>query len=217
VAGRNIIRKQRNFIDFVLNNGKKEKMKKGNKKFSFVLASASERRRQLLEAAGYKFKVVVSQIDETAFSSEGSTPSEYSKSLALAKAAEVAKRYPDSIVIGADTVVDFDGQIIGKPCDAAHAEEITRMLFSKPHKVITGLAIICRARNLEITEADVTIVYPRKLTEEQIAEHIASGVWRDKAGAYAIQECDPFVDHIEGSFTNVMGMPMELFERVLSF
>jgi septum formation protein len=188
------------------------KLKIENRKL--ILASASQRRRQLLAAAGYKFKVVVSQIDESKFPAEGKSPVEYAKALALAKAQDVAKQYPDSMVIGADTVVDFDGQIIGKARDAAHAEKTTRMLFSRPHKVITGLAIICRTRNLEIVEADVTAVYPKKLTEEQIAGHIASGVWRDKAGAYAIQECDPFVDRIEGSFTNVMGMPMELFERI---
>ena len=189
-------------------------MKTGKKKPTIILASASQRRQHLLTAAGYKFKVVVSQIDESAFSSEDCTPIEHAKALAHIKAAGVAKRYPDAVVIGADTVVDFDGQIIGKALDASQAEKIIRILFSRPHKVITGLAIICRTQNLEIVEADVTIVYPKKLTEAQIAKHIASGVWRDKAGAYAIQECDPFVDRIEGSFTNVMGMPMELFERI---
>jgi septum formation protein len=185
-----------------------------NNKFFLILASGSQRRRQLLAEAGYKFKVVVSQIDESIYSIEGKNPVEYAKTLALAKTQDVAKQYPVAIVIGADTVVDFDGQIIGKARNKVHAEEITRMLFSKPHKVITGLAIICRMQNLEIVEADVTVVYPKKLTVAQIAGHIASGAWRDKAGAYAIQECDPFVDRIEGSFTNVMGMPMELFERI---
>ncbi|MGA2091860.1 MAG: Maf family protein [Sedimentisphaerales bacterium] len=193
-----------------------------------ILASGSERRRKLLAEAGYKFKVVVSQIDEATFPAEGVDCVEYVKSLALAKAADVAKQYPDSVVIGADTAVDFDGRIIGKARDARDAEEITRRIFSKPHKVITGVAIICRAQHLQIMEAETTVVYPKKLTDSQIAEHIASGIWRDKAGAYAIRECpaspkgsavtsDPFVDHIEGSLTNVMGMPMELVERVLSF
>jgi septum formation protein len=182
-----------------------------------ILASGSERRKKLLAEAGYKFKVVVSQIDESSFPSEGVNCVEYVKKLALAKAADVAKLYPDSVVIGADTAVDFDGRIIGKARDARDAEEITRRIFSKPHKVITGVAIICRARELEIVEAETTVVYPKKLTDAQIAEHIASGIWRDKAGAYAIRECDPFVDHIEGSLTNVMGLPMELVERVLSF
>ena len=182
---------------------------------TIILASASPRRKQLFAEAGYKFTVVVSQIDESIFSAENIAPAEYAKQLALAKGTDVADKYPDSIVIGADTVVDFEGQIIGKPRDAKHAEEITRMLFSKPHKVITGVAIICKLRNLKIVEADTTVVYPKKLTDAQIAEHIESGVWQNKAGAYSISDNDPFVDHIEGSMTNVMGMPMELLKRLL--
>ena len=182
-----------------------------------VLASASPRRKQLLTDAGYKFTVVVSQIDESVFPTDNITSVEYAGQLAFAKANDVADKYPDSIVIGADTVVDFEGQIIGKPRDAKHAEEITRMLFSKPHKVITGLALICKSRNLKIVEAETTVVYPRKLTDAQSASHIKSGIWRDKAGAYAIQEQnDLFVDHIDGSMTNVMGMPMELLQRNLA-
>ena len=179
-----------------------------------ILASASPRRKQLLTDAGYKFTVVVSQIDESVFPTENIAPVEYAKQLALAKANDVADKYPDSLVLGADTVVDFEGQIIGKPRDARHAEEITRMLFSKPHKVITGVALICKSRNLKIVEAETTIVYPRKLTDAQIAGHIKSGIWRNKAGAYSICDNDPFVDHIDGSMTNVMGMPMELFKKI---
>jgi septum formation protein len=187
-----------------------------NCKNQIILASASPRRRQLLAEAGYKFDVVVSQIDESVFPTENITPAEYAKQLAFAKANDVADKFPDFLVIGADTVVDFEGQIIGKPRDARHAEEITRMLFSKPHNVITGLALICKSRNLKIVEAETTIVYPKKLTDAQIAGHIESGIWSDKAGAYAIQEQnDRFVDHIDGSMTNVMGMPMEMFRRIL--
>ena len=182
---------------------------------TIILASASPRRKQLLAEAGYKFTIVVSRIDEAIFSTENITSIEYAKQLAFAKADDVARTNPDSIVVGADTVVDFEGQIIGKPRDAKHAEEITRMLFSRSHKVITGIALICKSRKLKIVEADTTVVYPRKLTDAQIAEHIRSGVWRDKAGAYSISDNDPFVDHIEGSMTNVMGMPMELLKRVL--
>jgi septum formation protein len=181
---------------------------------NIILASASPRRRELLTEAGYKFTIVPSSIDESVFSTENVSSAEYAKKLALAKANDVAGKYPDSIVVGADTVVDFDGQIIGKPDDSKHAEEITRKLFSKPHKVITGLAIICKSRNLEIVEAETTTVYPRKLTDAQIAGHIESGIWQGKAGAYSISDNDPFVDHIDGSFTNVMGMPMELFTRL---
>jgi predicted house-cleaning NTP pyrophosphatase (Maf/HAM1 superfamily) len=104
-----------------------------------------------------------------------------------------------------------------KPDHAEHAEEITRKLFSKPHKVITGLALTCIDKGIEIVEADTTVVYPRQLTDAQIAGHITNGQWEGKAGAYGIQETgDEFVDHIDGSFTNVMGLPMELTERLLS-
>jgi septum formation protein len=141
---------------------------------------------------------------------------EYAKVLAEAKAKDVAKQFPNALVIGSDTVVDLDGEIIGKPEDAAHAEDLTRRLFSKPHKVITGLAMVCVEKGIEIVESDTTVVYPRQLPEPQIAEHIQSGNWQGKAGAYGIQESgDEFVERIDGSFTNVMGLPMELIEKLL--
>jgi len=183
---------------------------------SIILASASPRRRQLLAKAGYKFKVVASNIDEAAFSAEGVSTQGYAERLAMAKAKDVAGRFPNSLVIGADTVVDFKGQIIGKPADAKDAEAITRKLFSAPHKVITGVAIVRLSDGTEIVESDVTTVYPKKMTEQQIEEHIKGGSWQDKAGAYAIQETgEKFVERIEGSLTNVMGFPMELVQRLL--
>jgi len=181
-----------------------------------ILASASPRRKELLAGVGYRFDVIVSDIDESDFPAENAEPAEYAKLLALAKATDVAKHYPDAVVIGADTIADFDGTIIGKPQDPKHAEQITRKLFSKPHKVITGLAIIRLKDNLQLVESDTTVVYPRKMTEKQIAKHIESNTWQDKAGAYAIQETgDEFVERIEGSLTNVMGLPVELLKEML--
>ena len=180
-----------------------------------ILASSSPRRRQLLAEAGYKFTIVSPDVDESDFDAEGTNPCEYAKRLALAKAKSVAGKYPDSLVIGADTVADFGGEIIGKAADAKEAEEITRRLFSRPHKVITAVAIVRKSDGIEIVESDSTTVYPRKLTESQIAEHIKGGSWRGKAGAYAIKEEDEFVERIEGSLTNVMGLPMELLQRLL--
>jgi septum formation protein len=182
---------------------------------SIILASASPRRKQLMAEAGYKFTTVCPDIDESAFAAEAKNPCEYAKRLALAKARSVAEKHPQSLVIGADTVADFEGQIIGKPADAKEAEEITRKLFSQPHKVITAVAIVRVVDGTEIVESDSTTVYPRKLTDEQIAEHIRGGSWRGKAGAYAIKDEDEFVERIEGSLTNVMGLPMELLRRML--
>lgn len=184
---------------------------------NFILASASPRRKILLGKAGYEFDVIPSTVDESAFSTDGVTSIEHTMQLALAKAKDVAQKYPSRIVMGADTVVDCDGLIIGKPEDANHAEEITRMLFSQPHEVITGVAIVRIEDNIEIVEAATTVVYPRPLTEAQIADHIKNGSWQGKAGAYGIQETgDEFVEKIEGSFTNVIGLPMELIEQMLS-
>lgn len=182
-----------------------------------ILASASPRRRQLMSEAGYEFKVVLPEVDESAFDTDKANPVEYAKRLALVKAKSIAQKHPNSFVIGADTIVDFQGRIIGKAADAEEAEQITRQLFSMPHKVITGLAIVRLSDGTELVRSDSTTVYPRKMTAEQIADHIKGGSWRDKAGAYAIQETgDEFVEKIEGSLTNVMGMPMELLESLLA-
>lgn len=182
-----------------------------------ILASASPRRRELLSDAGYEFTVVPPDLDEAAFPTEGIEAAEYARKLALSKAESVAQAYPDRLVLGADTVVDFEGCIIGKPADAKDAERITRKLFSAPHKVITGLAVVRVCDNIRTVESASTTVYPKPLTAEQIAEHIKGGSWRDKAGAYAIQETgDEFVERIEGSLTNVMGLPMELLKSLLA-
>jgi len=187
-----------------------------NPGLQLILASASPRRRQLLAEAGYEFNVVVPDIDESAFSKQRLSCSEYAERLALAKAKSVAARFPDCLVIGADTIVDFDDRIIGKPADANHAEQIIKKLFSAPHKVITAVAIVKMADGVELLESDTTTVYPKKLTRDQIAGHIKSLSWKDKAGAYAIKEDgDEFIEKIQGSLTNVMGLPMELLKQML--
>jgi MAF protein len=186
------------------------------KKEKLVLASASPRRRQLLAEAGIDFTAAAPRVDESAFATGGVGPREYSEQLALAKARSVAAWYPENLVVGADTVVDAGGEIIGKPQGPEDAERITRKLFGAPHKVITGIAIVRLSTGTEITGSDTTVVYPRELTDEQVRAHIRSKVWKDKAGAYAIQaEGDRFIERIEGSFTNVVGLPMELLQKLL--
>ncbi len=185
-------------------------------KHSFILASASPRRKELLKKAGYKFDIVISTIDESKIKIKGLTPAQFACAAALAKANNVAEEFPQKTIVAADTIADFDGQIIGKAQTAKQAERITRKLFSKPHKVITAIAIVKKNIGLELVDYDTTTVYPKKLTENQITEHIASKLWKDKAGAYAIQQgSDKFIDHIEGSKTNVMGLSMELFEKMI--
>ena len=181
-----------------------------------ILASASPRRRELLAEAGYRFEVVVPDVDESAFAAEGLSAEAYTKLLALAKASSVAEGFGEHLVIGADTVADFAGEIIGKPADAEQARRITAKLFGAPHRVVTGVAVLRFCDGTEFVESDSTTVYPKKLTTEQIAWHIKGGAWRDKAGAYAIKESgDDFVERIDGSLSNVMGLPMELLARML--
>ena len=182
-----------------------------------VLASASPRRKELLAKAGYKLTVEISDINESDFVTEKTEPWEFTEQLALAKAKDVAPGYPDKIVIGADTIVDYQGKIIGKPEDETDARKIVEILFSQPHKVITGIAVVRINDNIELVAHDVTTVYPKQMSREQIAEHISSGTWKGKAGAYAIQENgDEFIERLDGSLTNVIGLPMELLESMLA-
>lgn len=184
-------------------------------KSNFILASASPRRKGLLEKAGYNFDVIVSSVDESKF--ETTNPIKFAQTLALAKAKDIANKFPDKLVLGADTIAECNGRIIGKPKDATEAEKITRMLFSQPHKVITGVAFVKICDNTEIVKSDITTVYPKKMSEEQILSHIAGGSWEGKAGAYAIQETgDEMVEKLDGSLTNVMGLPIEMVSNILT-
>ena len=181
-----------------------------------VLASASPRRKELLAQAGYNFIIEKSDIDESQFSTKNIEPYKYAEQLALAKAKDVAQNHPDKIVLGADTIVDFRKTIIGKAADENDAKNIIEKLFSESHKVITGVAIIKLNEGIELVTHDVTIVHPKKMSPEQINNLLGTGSWKDKAGAYAIQENgDEFVERIEGSMTNVMGLPMELVQKLL--
>jgi septum formation protein len=183
--------------------------------YDFVLASASQRRRGLLRAAGYRFIVETPEFDEASVPKDTGA-GRYAEQLAIGKAMSVARKLLGDIVLGADTICQCNGEIIGKPLDLRDAERITRMLFSKPHKTITGIAILRLSDNTKIVTHDVTTVYPKKMTEEQIAAHLAGGTWEGKAGAYAIQETgDEFVERLDGSMSNVVGLPMELLEKVL--
>jgi len=180
-----------------------------------ILASSSPRRRQLLEEAGYTFKVEIPDIDESSFETENSSTAEHAEKLALAKAINIADSHFDSLIIAADTLVDLNGQIIGKPKDAHDAKLMLTKLSGSVHKVITGLAIVRLSDNIEIIRSESTTIYPKKMTNKQIDELIKSGLWKNKSGACSIEDSGQFVEKIEGSITNVMGLPMELLEKLL--
>lgn len=187
-----------------------------NLRSPLILASASPRRKLLLEQAGYEFDVVVPDVDEAAHLNDSISAVAYTKLLAFEKAYAVAQKHPSAIVIGADTIVYADGRIIGKADDHNHAREIIELLFSRPHEVITGIALLKLNERIRIVEGVTTVVYPKKLTAAQIDEHIQKGDWHGKAGAYGIQETgDEFVERIDGSLSNVMGFPMEFINNIL--
>ena len=174
-----------------------------------VLASASPRRRELLQQIGLKFQVIPSQVEEQVVA--GETPEEHVVRLSLDKATEVANR--DHVsgrwFIGSDTIVLCDHQILGKPRDESHAETMLKQLSGREHQVLSGYAVIDRQTGEQRTEAVSTKVWFRQLTETEITGYIATGEPADKAGAYAIQGLGIcFVARIEGSYTNVVGLPL---------
>jgi len=151
-------------------------------------------------------------------------PAQLAEALAYFKAASVQISRPQEIVLGADTIVAGRGGIFGKPRDEADARKILSELSDTRHMVTTGLALLLpatSARGCQGTDrmlaSETTYVTMRRITQDEMDTYLASGEWRDKAGAYAIQEtADAFVSKVEGSFSNVVGLPMELLDRLLA-
>ena len=178
-----------------------------------ILASGSPRRKELLETAGLDFKVIVADVDERI--PDGATPQEAVKALALQKAQAVAKDYEKSIVIGADTVVVCDGEILGKPKNEDDAFNMLRSLSGRTHSVCTGVALI---NDTEIRNfCEVTEVEFYNLSDDEIKAYIKTGEPMDKAGAYGIQgKGCVLVKQIVGDYFNVVGLPVSKVYRELS-
>jgi len=187
--------------------------------FSFLLASSSPRRSQLLAEAGYRFKVVDPPIHEPDETMSRLPPTQQAEALAYFKARAVAEGHPDVWVLAADTIVSLNDQILGKPADQADAQRMLEALSGSRHAVITGVALL-GPQGQRLIASETSYVTMRKMSEEEIHSYLDSGEWLGKAGAYAIQEtADRFIKKAEGSFTNVVGLPMELvaqmFEEML--
>jgi septum formation protein len=180
-----------------------------------ILASSSPRRERLLREIGLDFRVLPPTLDEPAHTGEHLTPSQRAEALAYFKAKSVLPGAAGALVLGADTIVAVAGQVLGKPDDPAHARWMLQTLSATRHEVITGVALLGPGRR-RLIASDVTHVTMRAMTPDEIDGYIASGEWEGKAGAYAIQEtADRFVDKVEGSFTNVVGLPIELVRAML--
>jgi septum formation protein len=180
-----------------------------------ILASQSPRRRYLLEQAGLTFAAVPSSFDEDLI--QPTNPADYVKILAKAKANTVARQYPDSWVIGADTIVTIDSAILGKPGDPGEARQMLIQLSGQTHFVYTGYAIVCKKNHTVINNAIKTDVQFKNLTDDEIDWYIQTGESFGKAGAYAIQGLGTFlVRRINGSYTNVVGLPVcEVIETLI--
>jgi len=183
-----------------------------------ILGSGSPRRRQLLDAAGYRFDVIVpSDAAEAGFDPEGVPPEQLVVQLARRKAIDVAERIEGpAIVLGCDTVAECDGRILGKPTDRDDARAMLKSLSGQRHRVLSGLCI-CSMPSGEIKATfSETILLMDPLTDEQIEGYLDSGQWEGKAGAFGYQDGIEWIHIEQGSESNVVGLPMELLAMLLT-
>lgn len=179
-----------------------------------ILASNSPRRKEILENFGFSLKTVSKNIDEISSKEE---IKEKIMDIAQQKTMAAAKDYPDENVVGADTVVVIDGKILGKPKDETEAFEILKSLSGKSHEVITAYSFVNLKKNIFLNDAEVTKVFFKNLSDEEINWYINTKEPMDKAGAYGIQGKGAyFVEKIEGDFFSVMGFPLGRFLRRLT-
>ncbi|MGK5509545.1 Maf family protein [Brevibacillus formosus] len=185
------------------------------KNVPLILASSSPRRRELLQTLGLSFTVITSDVDET--TAEHLSASEVVEELSLRKAKEVASRLTEGVVLGSDTVVVLDGQILGKPVDETDAYRMLSMLQGQEHTVYSGVALIDVETGRAEVSHSLTHVRIRALTEQEIKSYIATGEPMDKAGSYAIQGIGAtLVEGINGDYFTVVGLPLGLTSTLLT-
>ncbi len=182
---------------------------------NIYLASSSPRREQILKELGMSF--VISPPLNFQEECNGTDPSVVVCNNALGKAKEISGMHKDSIVIGCDTIVAFNNEFLGKPLTTDNAYLMLKKLSGNCHNVFSGLAVIDTQRHKELVGYDKTAVKFKVLSEKEIKDYVESGGPLDKAGAYGIQECgETFVESINGSFSNVVGLPKDLLLRFLA-
>ncbi len=180
----------------------------------FILASASPRRKQLLEQIGLSPVVIPAQIPEPPYTT--GEPEKYARDLADAKCSAIASRHPGDIVLGADTIVVAGDQVLGKPETPDEARQMLHLLSNRWHRVTTAYSLICQTHERRVVNAESTRVHFRDLDAEDVENYIQTGDPFDKAGAYGIQDGSAlFVDRIEGDFYTVVGFPLSRFAQDL--
>lgn len=173
----------------------------------FILASASPRRNDLLKQLGLEFDVIPSEIEEIV--QNGETPAEHVRRLATAKAGELADRYPEAWVIGADTIVVINGAFLGKPSTESEARTMLGLLSGCQHQVYTGIAVRRKSAGVNLSEVVASEVIFKDITPEEMDWYVKTAEPYDKAGGYALQGGGAFfIKEIHGSYTNVIGLPL---------
>ncbi len=182
---------------------------------TLILASASPRRRQLLAEAGYSFEIDPSNLIEEA-PNPGVRPAEYAADLAWRKARAAAERRDAGLILAADTVCAVGSEILNKPIDRDDAERMIRLQEGHDTDVITGLCLHRADRPEWIGATEVSVVRFRPLSDAERRAYLDSGRWEGKSGGYGVQDRDPFVSVLGGSFSNVVGLPMERLAALLA-
>ncbi|HUT92871.1 MAG TPA: nucleoside triphosphate pyrophosphatase [Thermoguttaceae bacterium] len=181
-----------------------------------VLASRSPRRRELLAQAGYRFEVRPPREMAEDDLSRGETPAQLVARLARQKAADVASRIERGLILGCDTVAECDGHILGKPVDEPDARRMLETLRGREHRVLSGLCLWQQPDGRANVRVDVTTLRMDSLTDAEIDEYLGAGAWRGKAGAFGYQDRLGWVHVLEGSESNVVGLPLELLAEMIA-
>lgn len=181
-----------------------------------ILASGSPRRRELLTEAGYRFRIVPPHAEAECGLCSGESPPEFVARLAYQKAADVKQRCERGIIVACDTVAECTGQILGKPRDERHAQEMLELLRGREHRVYSGICLWQAPEGEPRVEVDRTVLRMHLLSPEQIEEYLASGLWEGKAGAFGYQDRLGWLEIVSGSESNVVGLPLERLQRMLA-
>jgi septum formation protein len=183
--------------------------------FRLILASGSRDRRKLLAEAGYTFDVIPTHIDEPRQAAYGDCR-QFVQEVAWLKAAATAKKIDNGLILTADTVGWFRGEVIGKPDDEADARRILRTLGGQTHELWTGVTLWKRPDDWQLAWQEVSLCVVKHFTDAELDAYIATDRWVGCSGAYSIEgPDDPYVKVVQGSVSNVIGLPMESLERML--